>query len=391
MVDASRVARRLGCSGALLIALLLSPFSQAQVLLKDQHQGQAFVVEQLADGLGVTWGMAWVGPQRLLLSQRNGRVRLLDLQSGRLSEVSGAPRVRASGQGGLLDLVSGPDQQSSMPMGDNTQLWLFFTYSKPQSGGGVTTLARARLQGLQLVDWQDLLVTRSAGSSDRHYGSRIAFDGQGHLFFSVGDRGERPNGQDLGTHAGSILRLNLDGSVPQDNPFQGRSDALPQIWSYGHRNPQGLAFDPLTQRLWAIEHGPRGGDELNLILPGANYGWPLVSYGKEYWAPLQVGEGTHREGTEQPAKVYIPSIAPSSLLFYQGEAFDGWRGNLFAGALKLQHLNRLVLDPQGNVIEEQRLLTQLGERIRSLLQGPEGWLYLSTDSGKLLRLRPPAP
>ncbi|WP_421864389.1 PQQ-dependent sugar dehydrogenase [Motiliproteus sp.] len=374
-----------------MIALLLSPFSQAQVLLKDQHQGQAFVVEQLADGLGVTWGMAWVGPQRLLLSQRNGRVRLLDLQSGRLSEVSGAPRVRASGQGGLLDLVSGPDQQSSMPMGDNTQLWLFFTYSKPQSGGGVTTLARARLQGLQLVDWQDLLVTRSAGSSDRHYGSRIAFDGQGHLFFSVGDRGERPNGQDLGTHAGSILRLNLDGSVPQDNPFQGRSDALPQIWSYGHRNPQGLAFDPLTQRLWAIEHGPRGGDELNLILPGANYGWPLVSYGKEYWAPLQVGEGTHREGTEQPAKVYIPSIAPSSLLFYQGEAFDGWRGNLFAGALKLQHLNRLVLDPQGNVIEEQRLLTQLGERIRSLLQGPEGWLYLSTDSGKLLRLRPPAP
>ncbi|RDE25097.1 PQQ-dependent sugar dehydrogenase [Motiliproteus coralliicola] len=371
----------------MLLVLMLAPITQAQVILRAEHQGQAFVVEQLVDGLGVTWGMAWVGPQRLLLSQRDGRVRLLELDSGRLTEIGGAPRVRASGQGGLLDLVVGPETSQS-GSGDGSLRWLYFTYSKPQDGVGLTTLARARLQAEQLVDWQDLLVTRSGSSSDRHYGSRIAFDGQGHLFFSIGDRGDRPNGQDLSTHAGSILRLNLDGSVPADNPFQGRRGALPQIWSYGHRNPQGLAYDPQQQRLWAIEHGPRGGDELNLILAGANYGWPLVSYGKEYWAPLQVGEGTHRDGTEQPAKVYTPSIAPSSLLFYQGDAFEQWRGNLFAGALKLQHLNRLVLDPQGKVIEEQRLLTELGERIRALLQGPQGWLYLSTDSGKLLRLRP---
>ena len=180
----------------------------------------------------------------------------------------------------------------------------------------------------------------------------------------------------------------LDGSVPADNPFVKNAHALPEIWSYGHRNPQGIAYDLQRQRLWEIEHGPRGGDEINLILPGRNYGWPVISYGKEYWGPVQVGEGTEKEGMEQPVKVYIPSIAPGSLILYSGKAFPGWKGNLFSGALILTHLNRVALDESGKAVAEERLLESLNERIRALVESPEGWIYFSTDSGKIYRLRP---
>lgn len=337
-------------------------------------------IETLIDGLGVPWGMVFIGPDRLLVAERRGRLSLINTRSGQRQLLSGAPAVLANGQGGLLDVAVTPGLET----GD----WIYFTYSKPVDGEGATTLARARLQGRSLQDWQELLVTRSRTDTSRHYGSRIAFDNDGHLFFGVGDRGKRPNGQDLSNHAGTVLRLRLDGSVPKDNPFVGRSDALPEIWSYGHRNPQGLVFDRQHNRLWEIEHGPRGGDELNRIEPGRNYGWPVISYGKEYWGPVSVGEGTHKAGMEQPVKVYIPSIAPGSLLVYSGAAFSAWQGNLFAGALKLQHLNRLVLDGEGRVVKESRLLESLNERIRALAQSPEGWIYLSTDSGKILRLRP---
>jgi glucose/arabinose dehydrogenase len=285
-----------------------------------------------------------------------------------------------TGQGGLLDVAVPPDYTS----GD----WIYFTYSKEQKGKGVTALARARRKGNRLVALEDLLVTRSASSTGRHFGSRIAFDGAGHLFFSVGDRGVRPNAQNLSTHAGSILRLDLNGNVPEDNPFVHQTGALPEIWSYGHRNPQGMFYDRNQQRLWSIEHGPRGGDEINLILPGLNYGWPIISYGKEYWNPLPVGEGTEKEGMEQPVKFYVPSIAPGSLIAYSGKAFPDWKGNLFAGALKLTHLNRVEIDNTGSAITEERLLVGLRERIRALTESPEGWLYLSTDSGKILRIRP---
>lgn len=208
------------------------------------------------------------------------------------------------------------------------------------------------------------------------------------MFFGIGDRGRRDLAQDLGNHVGAIIRLELDGSVPRDNPFVGDPQALDEIWSYGHRNPQGLLFDRETRRLWSIEHGPRGGDEINLILKGRNYGWPVVSHGKEYWGPLSIGEGTEKPGIEPPRKVYIPSIGPGSLMMYRGEAFPQWHGNLFAGALKLRHLNRISLSKSGRAIGEERLLEDLGERIRALLQGPEGLIYLSTDSGRILRLAP---
>ena len=184
------------------------------------------------------------------------------------------------------------------------------------------------------------------------------------------------------------MRLNRDGSIPLDNPFIDKKEILPEIWSYGHRNPQGLVYDQNSSQLWSIEHGPRGGDEINLIQAGKNYGWPIISYGKEYWGPVAVGENTHKKGMQQPVKYYVPSIAPSSLLLYSGKAFPKWQGHLFSGALKLRHLNRVVLNKHSKAISEERLVKNLDERIRCVIESPEGWIYFSTDSGKLLRIKP---
>ena len=364
----------------LLLTTLWSSGAAAQPFVDIEQSNPGIRVEQLFNNLGVPWGMAFVSPRRMLITERDGQARLLDLQSGSVTALQGLPKIVAEGQGGLLDVVAGPDYQSDG--------WLYFTYSKPANAEAATTLARARLDNLRLVDWQDLLVTDSATSSRHHFGSRIAFDGEGHVFFGVGDRGERHEAQNLANHQGSIMRLNLDGTVPVDNPFLRAAAARAEIWSYGHRNPQGMAYDPLHQRLWSIEHGPRGGDEINRVLPGRNYGWPVISHGKEYWGPIAIGEGTSKAGMEQPYKVYIPSIAPGSLMLYRGAAFPEWQGSLFAGALKLRHLNRISLSANGEVTGEQRLLEDLQERIRAVIQGPEGWIYFSTDSGRILRIRP---
>ncbi len=363
-----------------LLILLLPVSAIAQSFTRVAQENPDIRLEQLASGLGVLWGMTFVGPQRLLINERAGQARLLNLETGVTTLLSGLPGVVAEGQGGLLDVVTGPDYARDG--------WIYFTYSKPDRDEAATTLARARLDGLQLVDWQDLLITDSATSSRQHFGSRIAFDRDGHVFFGVGDRGDRAAAQDLSNHQGTIMRLNLDGSLPADNPFIGVADARDEIWSYGHRNPQGMAYDSDNKRLWSIEHGPRGGDEINRVLPKRNYGWPVISHGKEYWAPMAVGEGTSKAGMEQPYKVYIPSIAPGSLMLYRGAAFPKWRGSLFAGALKLRHLNRIGLSESGEVIDETRLLEDLDERIRAILEGPNGWIYLSTDSGRILRIRP---
>ncbi len=340
----------------------------------------AYETQKLAQLPGIPWGMAFLNPTELLISLRAGQLLKLNTATGKSSEVTGLPRIWHGGQGGLLDVAVAPGSTD----GD----WIYFTYSKPQGDKGVTTLARARLQDNRLIQWGDLLITVSATKTGRHFGSRIAFDDAGHLFFSVGDRGHRPNGQDLMTHAGSIMRLNLDGSIPEDNPFVNRKDALPEIWSYGHRNPQGMAFDAVHHRLWSIEHGPRGGDEINLILPGRNYGWPVISYGMEYWGPVKVGESTAKAGMEQPVKVYIPSIAPGSLMLYSGKSFPEWKDNLFAGALKLTHLNRITLNSQGKAVAEERLLADLGKRIRALLESPAGWIVFSTDDGGIYQIKP---
>lgn len=361
---------------AATLSLILSACSEAVTPTAGDLQ-----LEEVAAGLAVPWGMAFVSETEILITEKPGTVQRLDLETGILHPVAGAPAVVDAGQGGLLDVAVSPNY-------DNDR-WLYFTYSKVMAKGAATALGRARLEGDQLVDWQELFVSNLVSDARVHFGSRIAFDGKGHVFFSHGDRGDRDQAQNLANHAGTILRLNLDGSIPVDNPHLGRAGAMPEIWSHGHRNPQGLVYDTATDRLWAIEHGPRGGDELNLVLPGRNYGWPVVSHGKEYALPKRVGEATSKPGMEDPLKVYVPSIAPGSLLLYRGDKHPEWRGNLFAGALAMTHLNRIVLDRQGAVVDEVRYLEQRGDRIRSLAAGPDGTLYLGVDGGRVLRVVSP--
>lgn len=343
-------------------------------------EGMTLKLEKVVGGLNTPWGITFLSKNKLLVTEREGQILLVDIAKSTKTKLYNNPPVMVEGQGGLLDVSLSPDFKANG--------WIYFTYVKDIHGEGATVLARAKLKNNKFYNWQELLITQSASDTSHHFGSRIAFDNKGHVFFGIGDRGDRPNGQDLTNHAGTIIRLNLDGSIPKDNPFVNSDASLPEIWSYGHRNPQGLVYDEKTNRLWEIEHGPRGGDEINLIVKGANYGWPVISYGKEYWGPLAVGEGTHRKGMEQPVKVYTPSIAPGSLIIYTGDAFPRWKGNLFSGALKLRHINRVTLDANGKAINEERLLESLDERIRALMQSPEGWLYFSTDSGNIYRLKP---
>ena len=350
----------------LLLLCVISITAQAQ-----------YRAEKVMEGLLVPWSASFLNESQAFVTERNGKILLVDLNKGTKTELLQIEDVAAQGQGGLLDIALSPyDPQT-----------FYFTYSKRTNTGADTTLAVAKFNGDKVTQWNDLLVTTSNSDTSRHFGSRISFIDK-HLFFTVGDRGKRPNGQDLSTHAGSILRLNLDGTVPQDNPFVGVKNARPEIWSYGHRNPQGLFFDPQTQHLWEIEHGPRGGDEINLIKKGANYGWAKTSYGKEYWGPLDVGESKEAEGIESPAKVYIPSIAPSGLLLYRGDRYPKLNGKLLTGALKLTHINVITMDENQSAIKEERLLEDLQERIRDIKLSPDGWIYFTTDSGNIYRLMP---
>jgi len=367
-----------------LIFMVISAWINQPVLgstqFEESSEGMRFQVELVKENLGIPWGMAFLDSSHLIFTEREGRIGILTPETAKVIYLSGSPRVLDKGQGGMLDVA--------VPKNHTKGGWIYFTYSKKVKGIGVTTLARAKHDKSRIRQWEDLLITQSESNTNRHYGSRIAFDDKGYLYFTVGERGNRPNAQDLSTHSGSVLRLKIDGTQPEDNPFMNTPGALPEIWSYGHRNPQGIVFDSIHNRLWANEHGPRGGDEINLILPGNNYGWPVISYGKEYWGPVPVGESTKKQGMEQPVKFYDPSIAPGSLLLYTGKAFPKWKGNLFSGALKMKHLNRVSLDDSGKSISEERLLLDLKRRIRSLAESPEGWIYISTDQGEILRLKP---
>lgn len=334
-------------------------------------------VDQITQFDGIPWGIAIINDQEAVVTIKKGAAYKINLTTGKKQTLTGLPKVDNRGQGGLLDVAKSPRFKE--------QGWLYFTYSKPTDGGSTTTLARAKLVGNKLTEWHDLLVTDSATNESKHYGGRIAFDDKGHVFFSVGDRGIRENAQDLTNHAGSVIRLNLDGSVPANNPFVTHANIRNEIWSYGHRNPQGLFYDTDTHTLWSNEHGPRGGDEINLIRPGANYGWPIVSYGKEYWGPVNVGEGQTKDGIDNPAKVFIPSIAPSSLIRYKGMLFSNWNGDFLSTALALRHLNKIKIDKNGETTET-RYLQHLDERLRSIAQDSTGALYIGTDSGKLLKI-----
>ena len=339
----------------------------------------SFKVEELVSNLGIPWGMTFLDNTQMLITQKNGKILLLNLETKQLTSIKNPFKIYQYRQGGLLDVKVSPNYKKDA--------WIYFTYVKKVYGLGVTTLSRAKLKNNSLYSFEELLVTKSGTNTGVHFGSRITFDEEGYIYFGIGDRGYRPNAQDINTHAGSIIRLHLDGRVPKDNPFVGK-DGLDEIYSYGHRNPQGLFYDKISKKLYSSEHGPRGGDEINIIQKGKNYGWATISYGKEYISYQAVGIGTHKQGMEQPLQVYIPSIAPSSLMVYSGKVFKEYKGNIFIGALVLRHLNRIVLDETSKVIKEERLLLGLDERIRNVIESPNGLIYLSTDSGRILRIKP---
>lgn len=369
-----------GVWAAAIVALAGTVWGQNAVAVSSERA--QFRVVKVAGGLEHPWAVAFLPDGRALITERGGRLRLL--QEGRLSSVGGLPELDARGQGGLLDVILHPDYARNG--------WIYFSYaeerrtaSRSESG---TAVARARLRGQQLADLQVLFRMGRGSTAGVHFGSRLAFLPDGSLVFTIGDRGDRDRAQSLREHAGKSLRLRDDGAVPPDNPFIGAAGALPEIYSTGHRNAQGLAVQPQTGWLWLHEHGPRGGDELNVVEAGRNYGWPLITYGQEY-AGGRIGVGTAAAGLEQPVQYWVPSIAPSGLAFYTGEAFPGWQGNLFVGALVGQHLRRLVIEGRRVVHQEVLLQDSIG-RIRDVRQGPDGLLYLLTDErdGALYRLEP---
>ncbi len=333
----------------------------------------------VADGLDHPWAMAFLPGGDLLVTERSGALLRLDPASGEREALGGVPPVVARNQGGLLDVQLHPD------FADNRLVYL--TWSGRCETGNATHLGRGRLVDGRLADFETLFVATPCVESHKHFGSRIVFAPSGHLFMTVGERGERDRAQDVDDHNGSVLRLNPDGTVPGDNPFVDRGDARDAIYSYGHRNPQGAVIHADSGRPWIHEHGPRGGDEINRPRRGANFGWPETTYGREYYGP-EIGPDK-LEGTVQPIHYWVPSIAPSGMDFYTGERFPEWQGDLFVGALALTHLARLEMDGT-RVVRETQLLDDRGWRIRDVRTGPEGYLWLLTDAGngRLVRLAP---
>jgi glucose/arabinose dehydrogenase len=339
----------------------------------------------VASGLEHPWGMAFLPDGRVLVTERPGRLRIIG-RDGRVGDpIEGVPAVDATGQGGLLDVVLDPEFAANRTV--------YLSYAEPRDDGNGTSVARGVLDGATLTDVQVIFRQQPSVRGGHHFGSRLVFARDGRLFVTLGERNsERARAQTLDTDIGKIVRINRDGGVPPDNPFVGREGARPEIWSYGHRNVQGAALHPVTGELWADEHGPKGGDELNRVLPGRNYGWPVVSYGTEY-SGAKISERGTAPGIESPVHYWVPSIAASGLLFYTGDRFPDWRLNAFVGGLKSQTLVRLRLDGDRVVEEESLLAGVVRERVRDVDQGPDGCIYLLTDevNGRLLRLEPAPP
>jgi glucose/arabinose dehydrogenase len=354
---------------------------------------QDFVTERaavrvvtVAAGLDRPWSLAFLPDGPMLVTERPGRLRVVSLSGDVSAPVAGLPPVFAQGQGGLLDVVLDPDHAT------NGRIYL--SYAEDRGGStNATVVMRARLAGTTLEDARVIFRQEPAVESPAHFGGRLVFDRDGRLFVTLGERSARhfiDRAQLLDDHFGKIVRIERDGEIPADNPFVGHADARPEIWSYGHRNPQGAALHPVTGELWSTEHGPKGGDELNIARAGRNYGWPVITYGTAYSGET-IGIRTHREGMEQPIHYWVPSIATSGLAFYTSDRIPGWTGSLFVGGLAGRVLSRLELDGE-RVRHEERLFETLRERIRDVRQGPDGFLYLLTDSpqGRLLRIEPAA-
>ena len=367
---------------ALILGSLVIPAAHAAERV-DSQDGP-IIVETVAGGLDHPWGLAFLPDGAMVVTERGGAIRLVTPEGRISAPLAGGPATEDWGQGGLLDVVIDPEFETSGR--------LYFSYAGIDGRRAGTAIAHARIvregDSARLDGLTEIFRMNQFSRGTRHFGSRIVFAGDGTLWFTIGDRGDPDRAQDPGDHAGSVLRIDRDGGIPSDNPFVNVEGAQPELWSIGHRNAQGAVRHPETGALWTISHGARGGDEINIPQPGLNYGWPVISYGRQY-SGFRIGEGTEKAGLEQPIYHWDPSIAPSGATFYTGDVFPQWKGNLFVGALKDRLLSRLTLD--GEVVTgEERLLDDLGERIRDVRQGPDGHIYLLTDSsdGRILRLSP---
>ena len=386
MIRMIRVGLALASAVSFSLAVSI-PASAQEVRRSNDHD---YRIVTVADGLAVPWSMAWLPGGDMLVTERPGRLRII--RDGRLlpDPVPGVPAVLARGQGGLFDVLPHPDFASNR--------LLYLSFAKPNADGSTTAVVRGRFENDQLTGVEEIFEALAQGGG--HYGGRLAFDRNGDLFITAGDRMAPPSGdleahpaQDTSNHHGVTLRLHDDGSVPDDNPFVGQPGTRPEIWSYGHRNPQGLAIHPETGDVWITEHGPQGGDELNRIVRGANFGWPVIGFGVNYGSGLAIHEGTTRKGMEAPSHLWVPSIATSGLLVYSGNRFPKWRGSVFAGGLAGEVVTRLDMAAGGKSVERaEELIWDLG-RIRDIRQGPDGLIYIATeDRGgaptRIVRLEP---
>lgn len=376
------LSRAFVCGGIVLAAATLPAPARAAEATQVRSERHAFRIVTLVRGLTHPWSIAFLPDGRMLVTERPGRLRIVS-RDFRLEPkpVEGVPRVVTGGQAGLFDVVLHPDYAKNG--------WIYLSYAGEGEGGWSTELMRARLDGHRLVEAEVLFRQQPKSRTGLHFGGRIAFDRAGHVYLTLGDRGDMQRAQKLDDHAGSVIRLRDDGRVPDDNPYVKRSGAKPEKYDLGHRNIQGAALHPRTGELWTHEHGPQGGDEINVIRPGRNYGWPVITYGVNYGIGTKIGEGTHKQGMEQPLHYWVPSIAPSGMAFYTGERFPEWKGNLFVGALRDEMLVRLELS-EGKVVREERLMRDAVGRIRDVRAGPDGYLYVLTDEsdGVLARLEP---
>jgi len=392
----------IGVGGALIAVAVFLVLSNGQIGAQTiRSQEHTFRVVQLVSGLEHPWGLSFLPDGRILLTERPGRLRIVrasriapkpssDLPRTAQEDlleplpVSGVPQVVARGQGGLLDVALHPQ------FAENGLVYL--SYAGAGEGGIGTEVVRGRLVGNRLEEVRVIFRMKPKSDTRQHFGSRLVFDRAGYLFITLGDRGDMDRAQRTDDHAGSVIRLHDDGRIPADNPFVGKPGWKPEKFTLGNRNMQGAALHPQTGELWTHEHGPQGGDEINVIRQGVNYGWPVITYGVNYGVGTKIGEGTHKAGMAQPLHYWVPSIAPSGMAFYTGEKFPRWRGDLFVGALRDQMLVRLRLDGE-KVVHEERMLQGVLGRIRDVRQGPDGCLYLLTDErdGVLVRLEPVEP
>jgi glucose/arabinose dehydrogenase len=366
---------------AALCASLALPMANAKPVEVKTETGN-IQVKVVAEGLENVWGMTFLPDGSMLVNERPGRMRIVT-SDGKLGKpLAGLPEILAQGQGGLLDVVTAPDFATSKK--------IYFSYTEPGKGGNSTAVSSAVLNGDKLENVTRVFSQQPKVESNAHYGSRLVWAPDGTLFITLGERySEKDKAQTLDNHQGKVVRINADGTVPKDNPFVKTPGALPEIWSYGHRNVQGAAINPLTKELWTGEHGPQGGDELNIDRAAKNYGWPVITYGENYGGG-KIGEGTEKEGMEQPIYKWVPSIATAGFIFYTGDKFPKWKNNIVLASLREQTLVRLELDGDKIVKEERLLKDSVGQRLRSVVQGPDGLIYLTTDEskGKILQLSP---